>query len=116
MVGYRLYCLDRAGRIDLADWLDAADDDDAIDQARSLKNGARMCELWQRDRLVTNFGTSQLSGVGRTEVSNRLRISVDRCRRLAEQASDTEAADALRLLADELEAAIPFLQNKRRGD
>jgi hypothetical protein len=57
MESYRLYCLDSAGRIALAEWLDASSDEDAIQQVKVLKDGARKCELWQHNRLV-----AQISG------------------------------------------------------
>jgi len=60
MRNYRVYCLDVGGRIALADWLEASDDDDAIHQAKALKNGARKCEVWQRDRLIITLGTEEL--------------------------------------------------------
>lgn len=60
MRDYRLYCLDGAGRISLAEWLDASNDEDAIQQAKVLKNGARKCEVWQRNRLVITLGTQEL--------------------------------------------------------
>jgi hypothetical protein len=36
MAEYRLYCLAGAGRIRLAAWIEAADDADAIRQARAM--------------------------------------------------------------------------------
>ena len=60
MNGYRMYCLDGAGKIALADWLDASNDEDAIQQAQVLKNGARMCEVWQRNRLVAKLSLQEL--------------------------------------------------------
>ena len=61
MTAYRLYCLDGAGRIDFADWIEAQDDADAIAQARELKKGALMCEVWQGDRLVASLGPRRQS-------------------------------------------------------
>lgn len=49
---YRLYTLDRMGRIRLADWIKARDDAQAIASARRISHGARMCEVWLRDRRV----------------------------------------------------------------
>jgi hypothetical protein len=60
MGAYRLYCLDDAGRIGLAEWLEASDDDDAIEQAQHLKNGARICEVWRGECLVATLGTKEL--------------------------------------------------------
>ena len=66
MAAYRLYCLDGAGHIGLADWIEADTDEDAIAKARNLKPGAHRCEIWLGQRLV-----AKLSEVGRFE-----RISV----------------------------------------
>jgi hypothetical protein len=52
---YRVYCLDGAGRVGLAEWIQAADDDEAIRQAHELKPSARKCEVWLRDRLVASI-------------------------------------------------------------
>ena len=48
---YRLYRLDGAGRINGAEWIDAADDDEARQRARDECSSGRY-ELWQRSRLV----------------------------------------------------------------
>lgn len=62
MADYRLYCLDGSGRIDLADWIDASDDEEAIRRARELKPNVQRCEIWLKDRLV-----ARLSADGRFE-------------------------------------------------
>jgi len=49
---YRVYSLDGAGRLELPDWIEAADDAQALCQAQELKNHARKCEVWQGKRLV----------------------------------------------------------------
>ena len=56
MVAYRLYCLDGGGKIDLAEWIDAGGDADAVRQARLLKPDALKCEIWQGHRLVASLG------------------------------------------------------------
>ena len=61
MSSYRLYCLDGAGKIGLADWLEAEDDDDAIEKARNLKSHVLKCEVWQGARLVKSFDAQELS-------------------------------------------------------
>jgi hypothetical protein len=61
MPQYQLYCLDRAGRIGLAEWLEASDDDDAVRQARAAKRGALKCEVWQGHRLVAAIDDQELS-------------------------------------------------------
>jgi len=48
---YRLYRLDGAGRIVSAEWLDAADDEAARQNARDREPPVS-CEIWQRGRLV----------------------------------------------------------------
>lgn len=51
---YRLYQFDGAGKIIAAEWIDAADDDAAVRQAKSLVS-APQNELWDRERLVSRF-------------------------------------------------------------
>jgi hypothetical protein len=58
---YRLYCLDGAGRISLAEWIEADGDEQAIAKARSIQHGALKCEVWQRDRLVARLGAQDLA-------------------------------------------------------
>ena len=53
---YRLYCLDGAGRIATAEWLEAADDADATRQAQERKHGLAS-EVWDRGRLVARIET-----------------------------------------------------------
>jgi hypothetical protein len=61
MPDYRLYCLDGAGRITLADWIQAETDEEAIEKARKKQQGARKCEIWQRRRLVETLDAQDLS-------------------------------------------------------
>lgn len=58
MASYRLYCLDGAGRIDLAEWIEADSDAHAVAQARELKDGALRCEVWAGRRLVASLSAS----------------------------------------------------------
>jgi hypothetical protein len=58
MASYRLYCLDGAGRIGLAEWIEAKSDADALAQARELKDGALRCEVWAGPRLVGSLSVS----------------------------------------------------------
>jgi hypothetical protein len=52
---YRLYRLDRAGKITTAEWVEADGDYDAFEKARTrCKIGA--FELWDRNRLVGRGG------------------------------------------------------------
>ena len=55
MPDYRVYCLNGAGRIELADWISAPDDDDAVQQARLMKKDAIGCEIWLGRRLVASL-------------------------------------------------------------
>ena len=50
---YKLYKLDPVSeQREPAEWLDAADDDDAIKCARELARQSK-CEIWLQDRLVS---------------------------------------------------------------
>ena len=51
MAAYRVYCLDGAGKVWAAEWIDAADDAAALESARHF-NQAVHCEVWQGQRLV----------------------------------------------------------------
>jgi hypothetical protein len=55
MADYRLYCLDGAGRISLADWVQADSDEEAVGKARTMMGEALKCELWQGKRLVATL-------------------------------------------------------------
>lgn len=51
---YRHYRLDGAGSISSADWLEAADDAEAVRKVRAIKL-ACVCEIWDRNRLVARI-------------------------------------------------------------
>ena len=51
MPAYRLYRLDGAGRIDTAEWLDAASEEGAVSEARKRFPGGGF-ELWHKQQLV----------------------------------------------------------------
>jgi hypothetical protein len=51
MIDYRLYCLDRRGKIATAEWLAASGDEQAVAEAQALGRPT-VCELWDRDRFV----------------------------------------------------------------
>jgi hypothetical protein len=51
MTAYRVYCLDGASHFIAAEWIEADDDDHALDVAAQLKIGLRR-EVWDRDRLI----------------------------------------------------------------
>ncbi len=54
MAQYRIYHLDRTGRVTTAEWLDAAGDEAAVNATRADKASVQ-CELWQGRRLVTRL-------------------------------------------------------------
>jgi hypothetical protein len=60
MADYRLYCLDGQGHISLADWIEAASDEEAIAEARRLRADAHRCEIWLRNRLVARLNDKGL--------------------------------------------------------
>jgi hypothetical protein len=51
MASYRLYCLDRQGKIIAAEWVEAEDDTAAMAAARALAKPTD-CELWLRNRMI----------------------------------------------------------------
>jgi hypothetical protein len=53
---YRLYCLDGVGKVASAEWIQAEDDEMAIEAANNVRDG-RSCELWQAGRLIARIGT-----------------------------------------------------------
>jgi hypothetical protein len=58
---YRLYCLDALGRISMAEWIDAENDQDAIQQAQLLKRDAMKCEVWIGSRLIARLDADDLA-------------------------------------------------------
>lgn len=54
MAGYRLYCLDGVRKVSSAEWIDADDDEAAIEVAKETHDGHE-CELWQGQRLVARL-------------------------------------------------------------
>lgn len=55
MSAYRLYGLDGAGHIQLAEWIDGISDEDAVSKARKSVPGARLREVWLKSRLVAQI-------------------------------------------------------------
>ena len=51
---YRIYCFDEANHIVTSDWLNAADDADAVAKAHERGFGSR-CEIWHGRRLVAQL-------------------------------------------------------------
>ena len=58
---YRLYCLDGAGRIDLAEVIDASTDAEAVAKARDLKRLTLKCEVWKGNKLVATLNSHDLA-------------------------------------------------------
>lgn len=51
MANYRIYCLDGAGKVASAGWIEADGDEAAIDLVKQ-KYGSYKSELWDGERLV----------------------------------------------------------------
>ena len=51
---YRLYGLDGVNKVASGEWVEADDDDEAIEAARQKFDGG-LCEVWQGRRLVARF-------------------------------------------------------------
>jgi hypothetical protein len=51
---YRLYGLDGVGKVASAEWIEADDDEAAIEAAKRMMDGHRY-ELWERSRLVISL-------------------------------------------------------------
>ena len=54
VAGYRLYCLDGVNKVASGDWIEADDDQAAVEVAKTLMDGYE-CELWQGRRLVARL-------------------------------------------------------------
>lgn len=54
MADYRLYGLDGVNKVASGEWIEAEDDDSAIEAAREMMDG-HDCELWQGRRLVARI-------------------------------------------------------------
>ena len=52
VAAYRVYCLDGVNRVVRAEWIEAADDPQAVELARALIFDCVKCEVWQGPRLV----------------------------------------------------------------
>jgi|RhiMethySRZTD1v2_1073278.scaffolds.fasta_scaffold4036974_1 hypothetical protein len=66
MAKYRLFCLDFEGQIHLAEFLEAADDQEAIRRAHDLKINSMKCEIWQGQRLVATLNADDLKNQAAT--------------------------------------------------
>jgi hypothetical protein len=56
VAGYRLYGLDGVDKVASGEWIEADDDETAIEVAKEKMNGSP-CELWQGRRLVARIET-----------------------------------------------------------
>ena len=64
MAEYRIYCLDERGMLDLAEWVEAESDEEAVLKARELRPHAHKCEIWLKNRLVAKINrTGRLEAV-----------------------------------------------------
>lgn len=54
MPAYRLYCVDGAGKIISAEWLEADDESAAVDAARAASGDGRF-ELWRRQKMIVRI-------------------------------------------------------------
>ena len=61
MAIYRLYCLQAAGGVRLADWIEADTDDEAVAKARQIEHGAVRCEVWREKQLVAKLDAHDLT-------------------------------------------------------
>ena len=61
MSKYRYYCLDHAGDIAFAEWINSTNDAAAVAKVRSLRKNARQCEVWQGKRLVAELSAQDLA-------------------------------------------------------
>lgn len=60
MAAYRLYAMDGLGRINLADWIHAESDEEAVAKARQVEHGRVICEVWLQRRLVCTLRSDEL--------------------------------------------------------
>lgn len=54
VTGYRLYSLDGANKVASAEWIEADDDNAAIEVAKTMMEG-HDCELWSRSRMIARL-------------------------------------------------------------
>ena len=55
---YRYYCLDRAGRLHDAEWIEADGDEQAVALIEA-KHPGEHCEIWQGKRLVAELSPAR---------------------------------------------------------
>ena len=51
VANYRIYCIDGANKVASAEWIEADDDEAAIELVKERHDGYK-CEVWDKDRLV----------------------------------------------------------------
>jgi hypothetical protein len=61
MADYRLYCLERDGRIGFAEWFQAENHEQAIVRAREMKPDAQRCEVWNDRELIAVLDASGIA-------------------------------------------------------
>ena len=54
VAGYRLYGLDGVDKVASGEWIEADDDETAIEVAKEKYDGS-LCEIWQGRRLIARF-------------------------------------------------------------
>ena len=64
MPAYRLYHLDGSGRVDSAEWLEASDDESAVEKALQAPLKAVTGELWQGNRRLACFDQNGITSDG----------------------------------------------------
>ena len=58
MADYRIYCLDECGTLNLAEWIEAFCDEEAVLKARELRPDGHKCEIWLKNRLVAKIDST----------------------------------------------------------
>ena len=54
MSNYRVYCLDGMNKVASAGWIEAADDEAALERVKQEHDGYK-CEVWDGQRLVARL-------------------------------------------------------------
>lgn len=66
MADYRIYRFDGASRIELAEWIEAPDDAEAVRRTHLLGMQGAKCEVWQGRRLVAAISREAIGDERRT--------------------------------------------------
>jgi len=59
MFVYRVYCLDGVNRFQRTETIKAATDEDAIRRACGMMEDCTICEVWERERLVSRMNARE---------------------------------------------------------